>query len=213
MRYRDRRDAGRRLVAHMPSLGDGVLVLALPRGGVPVAAEVATALGAELDVLVVRKLGAPGQPELALGALAAGGIEVLNHELIDYLRVSERALARVAARERLELERRERRYRGERPPPRLEGREVVLIDDGLATGATMAAAVAVARAQRPRRLLVAVPVAPTDVCERLATQVDAMVCPLQPVPFMAVGRWYDAFDQTGDAEVLELLENARGKEP
>jgi predicted phosphoribosyltransferase len=180
-------------------------VLGLPRGGVPVAYEVARRLGAPLDVFVVRKLGVPGHEELAFGAIAPGGVRVLAEDLLARLDMPSEWIEAIDAKERRELERRERVYRGERPPPALAGRVVVLVDDGLATGATMLAAVRAVREQRPARVVVAVPVADPDVCERLGSVADEVVCVSTPRPMMAVGAWYEDFSQISDEEVRELL--------
>ncbi len=206
--FRNRSDAGARLAAKVKAAGYGpdVLVLGLPRGGVPVAFEVAATLGAPLDVFIVRKLGVPGREELAMGAIASGGVRVLNEDIIDSLRISEKDIARVAEREGLELERRERLYRGERSFPELAGRTVILVDDGLATGASMKAAVAALRQREPARTVVAVPVAAPEVCAEFRREVDEIICLETPQPFYGVGMWYDAFPQTGDEEVRELLE-------
>lgn len=185
------------------------LVLALPRGGVPVAAEVARRIGAELDIMLVRKLGVPGQPELAAGAIASGGIRVSNPDVIGSLRISEAELEEVAAREQRELERRERLYRGERPRPRISGRCVILVDDGVATGATMRAAIAALRRQNPSRLIVAVPVAAPDTADRLIREADDLICLATPSPFWAIGQWYRNFSQTDDDEVCRLLREAQ----
>ena len=205
--FKNRSDAGAKLAAEVASAGYGAdaLVLGLPRGGVPVAYEVAEALGAPLDVFVVRKLGAPGREELALGAIASSGVRVLNEDVIDSLRISEEDVARVAEREGLELERRERLYRGERSFPDLGGRTVVLVDDGLATGASMRAAVAALRQRAPARITVAVPVAAPEVCAAFGLEVDKIICLETPQPFYGVGMWYGAFPQTSDEEVRELL--------
>jgi putative phosphoribosyl transferase len=208
--YADRADAGRVLAGLLEE--DGAVVLALPRGGVPVAAPVAAALGASLDVLVVRKLGAPGQPELAIGALAAGTL-VLDTGLVSRLGVTPAQLEAVTAREEVELARREQHYRGGRPPPALTGRTVVLVDDGLATGATLRAAVAAVRVSRPRRVVVAVPVGSVAAVRLLESLTDEVVCPLRPEPFEAVGRWYADFGQTTDEEVVALLDQARSPRP
>ncbi len=212
MRYRDRSEAGRVLAGQLAALADrpDALVLALPRGGVPVGFEVATVLHASFDVFVVRKLGLPGQPELAMGAIASGGIRVLNPEVVDYLKVPTAVIDAVAAREELELERRERQYRGEAPPPSVRGCTVVLVDDGLATGSTMRAAAAAVRQRDPAAVIVAVPVAPPATCAVLRTDphVDEIVCPLQPEHVTAVGLWYEDFAQTTDVEVRELLTRA-----
>jgi putative phosphoribosyl transferase len=182
-----------------------VLVLALPRGGVPVAWQVAKRLDAELDVMLVRKLGVPGQPELAAGAIASGGIRVLNPEVIGAAGVSAAALEEVCAREQQELERRERRYRGDRPHPRIAGRCVILVDDGVATGATMRAAIAALRQQQPSNLVVAVPVAAPDTVHRLRQEADDVICLATPTPFWAIGQWYRDFSQISDAEVCRLI--------
>ena len=206
--FRDRADAGRRLAAALEPAPDA-LILALPRGGVPVAAEVARAHGLELDVLPVRKIGVPGHRELAGGALAPGGPPVWNRAVLASIGRTEADLERVLAEERAELTRRQRVYRGDAPPPRIAGREVWLIDDGLATGATMRAAVAAVRAQAPTRLGVAVPVAPADTGRELRRAVDAYVCLAEPEPFRAVGLWYERFDQVDDDTVVRVLEASR----
>jgi predicted phosphoribosyltransferase len=206
-RFRDRRDAGRLLAAELAGYANRpeVLVLALPRGGVPVAYEVARSLGAPLDVFLVRKLGVPGQEEVAMGAIATGGVRVLNDRIVRGLRIPDRTIDAVAAKERGELARRERLYRGDRPPPGVRGRTVILVDDGLATGATMHAAIEALRAQQPARIVVAVPTAPREVCEALRAEVDDVVCAITPEPFHAVGLWYEDFSQTTDEEVRDLL--------
>ena len=213
-RFRDRADAGRLLAERLSHYAgrDDVLVLGLPRGGVPVAAEVARALGAPLDVFLVRKLGLPGQEELAMGAIASGGARVLNEELVETLGIPEALIDAVAAREEEELRRRERLYRGERPPPEVEGKTVILVDDGLATGSSMRAAVAALRRLRPARIVVAVPTAPVSTCEELRPEVDELVCARTPQPFYAVGIWYENFNQTTDEEVRRLLAEATGQE-
>jgi predicted phosphoribosyltransferase len=205
--FADRRDAGRALAAalgHLRGRPD-LLVLGLSRGGVPVAAEVARSLGAELDVFVVRKLGLPSQPELAMGAIASGGIRVLNDDVVAEAGVPAEVIERVTRREETELRTRERRYRGDRPPAPIEGRTVVLVDDGLATGATMRAAVEAVRTQRPADVVVAVPVAAAETCGRLARSGVHVVCPLTPDPFVAVGQWYRDFAPVTDGEVAELV--------
>jgi len=209
-RFRDRREAGRLLAAHLSAYAKrpDVLVLALPRGGVPVAAEVASALGAPLDVFVVRKLGVPGHEEYALGAIATGGVRVLNEEVVQALRIPDHVIDALAGREQEELARRERVYRGHRPPPDVRGRTVILVDDGLATGATMHAAIRALRQQQPARIVVAVPTASPETCAELKTEVDDVICATTPDPFYAVGLWYEDFSQTTDEEVRELL--ARG---
>ena len=209
-RYRDRYEAGRalaRLLMEHAGRAD-LLVLALPRGGVPVGYEVARALGAPLDIFLVRKLGVPGHEELAMGALASGGVRVLNARVVDSLGIPQSAIDRVAEREQAELERREHAYRGDRPPPRVQGCDVILVDDGLATGSTMRAAAAALKAMQPRRLSVAVPVAAAETCDELRAEVDEVVCAMTPEPFYAVGLWYEDFSQTTDDEVRQLLADA-----
>jgi erythromycin esterase-like protein/predicted phosphoribosyltransferase len=187
------------------------MVLALPRGGVPVAYEVARALGAPLDVFVVRKLGIPGYEELAMGAVATGGVRVLNDEIVRRLRLPEYIIDAVAAREQQELARRERLYRGGRPPPDVRGRTMILVDDGLATGATMRAAIMALRQLQPARIIAAIPTAAPETCEELKAEVDEVVCAITPEPFLAVGHWYEDFSQTTDEEVRDLL--ARRQHP
>jgi len=210
-RFRNRRDAGRRLAAELREYAGraDVIVLALPRGGVPVGFEVATALGVPLDVFVVRKLGLPWHEELAMGALASGGVRILDHDLIRTARVSDDDLLRVTAQEQAELERRERRYRGGRQFPPLDHMTVILVDDGLATGASMRAAVAALRKDNPSRIVVAVPVAASETCDAFRSVADQIICAETPEPFEAVGLWYDDFSQTTDDEVFELLERSR----
>lgn len=209
-RFRDRRDAGRALAARVAALGlTDPVVLALPRGGVPVAAEVAAALAAELEVFVARKLGAPGQPEFGVGAMAEGGDPLLDHAALSRLGLSARDLAPTVARERAELARRVRLYRGDRPLPPLAGRCVVLVDDGLATGVTARAALRCLRGAGPARLVLAVPVAALESAGALAHEADEIISVLLPRDLSAVGAWYERFDQTGDAEVLALLADAR----
>ena len=209
--FRDRFEAGRSLACLLLRHGDrsDVLVLALPRGGVPIGAMVAEALNAPLDVFLVRKLGVPGQEELALGAIASGGVRILNDEVVNALNIPLETINRLTAREEQELRRREQAYRGDRPPLDLRGRTVVLVDDGLATGSTMKAAVAAAQRQGASRLVVAVPVAALQACSELAaTGVDEVVCLVLPEPFIAVGLHYDDFTQVDDRQVRELLESA-----
>ena len=182
-----------------------VIVLALPRGGVPVAYEVARALNAPLDIFLVRKLGVPGYEELAMGAIATGGVRVLNDQLVGGLRIPDYIVDEVAASEQQELARRERLYRGDRPAPDVRGRTVILVDDGLATGATMLAAVKALRQQQPARIVVAVPTASPETCEQLRAEVDDIICAITPEPFHAVGLWYEDFSQTTDEEVRDLL--------
>jgi len=209
--FHDRRDAGRRLAAELRPYADrsDVIVLALPRGGVPVGFEIADALHAPLEVFVVRKLGLPGQEELAMGALASGGVRVLDDALIRALHVSDDDVQRVTRWEQAELERREHQYRGSRNFPDLHGKTVILVDDGLATGATMRAAVLALRKEEPRAVVVAVPVAAAETCNAFRTIADDIVCAKTPEPFIAVGLWYEDFSQTTDDEVRDLLEHAR----
>jgi putative phosphoribosyl transferase len=208
MRFRDRAHAGQALGERLREQHAGtsnLLVLALPRGGVPVAYEVARALDAPLDVFVVRKLGVPGHEELAMGAIASGGTRVLNETVVGALGLGEREIARAVAVERAELARRECAYRGDRGPVDAIGRTVVLVDDGLATGSTMRAAALALRAQQPERLVVAVPVAAYQTCDELRVAADEVVCLLTPEPFYAVGAWYEDFAPTSDEEVRRLL--------
>ena len=211
-RFRDRVDAGRVLARELDAYRGrpDVLVLALPRGGVPVAFEVARELGAPLDVFVVRKLGMPGHEEYAIGAIATGGVRIINEEAIRTFGVTHAEIEAVTAEERLELERRERRYRDGRPAPDIDGKTVILVDDGLATGSTMRAAVEALRQEEPPRLVVAVPTAAPETCREIGALVDDMVCAITPEPFYAVGLWYDDFGQTTDEEVHDLLAIAAG---
>lgn len=207
MLFRDRHDAGRQLAARLTHYEDrpDVLVLALPRGGVPVGYEVADALRAPLDVFLVRKLGVPGQEELAMGAIASGGIRVLNDSVVRLLGLSEADIAPVEADERRELDRREREYRAGRPPLDVAGKVVILVDDGLATGSSMRAAVRALHSMDPARIVVAVPVGARETCEELELEADEAVCAREPEPFHAVGVWYENFSQTSDEEVRDLL--------
>ena len=206
--YADRRQAGKQLASKLAGYANrsDVLVLALPRGGVPVAFEVARALRASLDVFLVRKLGVPGQEELAMGAIATGGVRVLNEEVTGRIDIPSSTIDEVASREEQELKRRERLYRGDRPAPNVQGRTVILIDDGLATGSTMRAAVTALRKMQPSEIIVAVPVAAAETCADLRSEVDEVICGATPEPFMAVGAWYSDFEQTSDREVRELLD-------
>jgi erythromycin esterase-like protein/predicted phosphoribosyltransferase len=205
--FRDRHEAGRVLARRLAKYADrpDVIVLALPRGGVPVAYEVASALDAPMDVFVVRKLGIPGYEELAMGAVASGNVRVLNDQLVRRLGIPDHVIDEAAAREQQELARRERLYRGGRPPPDVRDRTVVLVDDGLATGATMHAAIQALRQQQPARIVVAVPTAAPETCEELRAEVDDVICAITPEPFHAVGLWYREFSQTTDEEVRDLL--------
>lgn len=210
-RFRDRREAGKTLAQKLMHYAErpNVLALALPRGGVPVAYEVALALHVPLDVFIVRKLGVPGHEELAIGAIASGGVRVLNKRIIESLNIPGEIIEQVAQRELQELRRREQAYRGEYPPPDIHGRIVILIDDGLATGASMRAAVVGVRAQDPERIVVAVPTAAPETCEAFQNEVDEIVCAITPEPFLGVGRWYDDFEQTTDEGVRLFLQDIR----
>jgi putative phosphoribosyl transferase len=209
--FRDRRDAGRQLASRLTKYANrpDVIVLALPRGGVPVAYEVAKQIGAPLDVFLVRKLGVPGYEELAMGAIASGGVRIINEDLVRQLRIPGEVIDAVAAEEQRELERREPAYRDDRPPPDVKGRTVILIDDGLATGSTMRAAAAALRKLGPARIVVAVPVSAPETCDEFREEVDEVVCAATPEPFRGVGLWYKDFSQTTDEEVRQLLERAR----
>ena len=209
--FRDRSDAGKKLARELlryAGRGD-VIVLALPRGGVPIGFEIARALGVPLDVFVVRKLGLPFHEELAMGAIASGGARLLNDEVIDMYAISDDEIDRVVESETRELERRERLYRGDRPFPHLRNRTVILVDDGLATGSTMRAAVMALREENPERIVVAVPVAASDTCDAFRDGSDEIICLETPEPFGAVGLWYHNFDQISDEEVHALLTRCR----
>jgi putative phosphoribosyl transferase len=211
--FQNRRDAGRILgeLVRRAVNDTSPLVLGLPRGGVPVAFEVARALGAELDVFVVRKLGMPGEEELALGAIASGGVRVLNRDLITYLHVPDSIIEEVTHRERTELERREHAFRRNRPSAQVAGRAVILVDDGLATGATMLAATRALRPLGARKIVIAVPVAAPATCKEFEAEVEQVICAATPERFGAVGNWYEDFSQTTDEEVRALLEEAAGQ--
>jgi len=213
MLFRDRTEAGRLLAGKLMKYANrpDVLVLALPRGGVPVAYEAARALHAPLDVFLVRKLGLPGHEELAMGAIATGGVRVLNEDVVRGLGIPGEVIDAVAAEEQEEMGRRERAYRGGRPAPEVRGRTVILIDDGLATGSTMRAAVAALRRQGPARIVVAVPVGAVETCAEFQDEADEAICARTPEPFRAVGLWYDDFSQTTDEEVHDLLERSAQK--
>jgi Predicted phosphoribosyltransferases len=209
--FKNRREAGRKLaqkLLHYANHPD-VIVLALPRGGVPVAYEVALALNVPMDIFIVRKLGLPGHEELAIGAIASGGIRVLIEDIIQALNIPEEVIDRVAQRELQELQRREQIYRGDLPPPEVYDRIVILVDDGLATGASMRAAVFGLRSKNPKRIVVAVPVAAPETCQAFQNEVDEIVCAVTPEPFLGVGRWYDDFSQTTDEGVRLFLHDIR----
>lgn len=209
-KFRDRIDAGQALAKKLTQYAnrDDVIILALPRGGVPVAYEVAKVLNAPLDVMLVRKLGVPYQPELAMGAIASGGVRVLNEQVVRSLGINDDDIEKVAATEAQELERRERAYRGDRPPLQIKDMTVIVIDDGIATGATMRAAVSALQQQHPARLVVAAPTSAQDTYNRLLGEADEVICIATPEPYIAVGLWYEHFDQTSDDEVRDLLEKA-----
>jgi len=209
--FKDRVDAGKQLAKELSKYSNrpDVLILALPRGGVPVAFEVAKALNVKMDVFIVRKLGVPGNEELAMGAIASEDIRVLNKDIIKSLQIPDRVIATVAANELRELERREYKYRGDHPKPDIRGMTVILIDDGLATGATMHAAVEALKTKKPAKLVVAVPTASPEICRFFEDKVDEIICAATPEPFYAVGASYGDFSQTTDDEVCELLSKAR----
>ena len=206
-RYAVRRDAGRQLAARLTAYAhrDDVTVLALPRGGVPVAAEIAHALAAPLDILVVRKLGLPGQPEYAMGAIASGDVRVLNTQVLQQLAISYSAVELVTRAEVRELQRRERLYRGDRPMLTIEGRQVILVDDGMATGASMRAGVQALRDMRPAKIIAAVPVSSPETCHLISRDADEVICARTPERFRSVGQWYERFEQTTDEEVRRWL--------
>lgn len=211
MIFRDRRDAGKQLGKALMQFAEqpDLTVLGLPRGGVPVAYEIARTLNASLDVFVVRKLGVPTHEELAMGAIASGGTLIINRNIVDAFGIDESRLKQVVQRELIELTRREKAYRGEREPLVVKGHRVILVDDGLATGASMRAAIAALKKLRPARLIVAVPTGPRDVCRQIGGEVDEIVCMTQPEPYDSVGAWYSDFSQTDDEEVRELLSSAQ----
>lgn len=214
MTYQDRTDAGQKLAQKLSQYlrEPNTLVLALPRGGVPVAYEVATQLQLPLDVFLVRKLGVPGQQELAMGAIASGGIQVLNEDVIRLRNITPQTLENVAKQEQLELQRREQAYRSGRTALQVRGKRIILIDDGLATGASMRAAIAALRQQRPSQIVVAVPVASEQTCREFQQEADAIVCAMTPRPFYGVGMWYEDFSQTTDDQVRQLLQKAATRE-
>lgn len=208
--FRDRTEAGQVLATKLAAYANrpDVVVLALPRGGVPVAFEIARALHAPLDVIIVRKLGVPGQKELALGAIASGGVRVLNDDVVQMLAISDKVINEIAVQEQHEVERRERLYRADRPAIDVHGRTVILVDDGIATGATMRAAVTAVRQFQPAHIIIAVPAAASSTCDEFAAEVDELVCVIRPEAFFAVGFWYKHFSQTTDEEVRDLLQQA-----
>lgn len=210
MPFEDRVDAGRRLATELAAYrNQAPIVLGLPRGGVPVAYEAAVALGAPLDVWVVRKIGAPFEREFGIGAVAEGGEIVWNNETLPFINISGKELSELAADEEKEVQRRIRLFRGNRPPPEIRGRTILLVDDGIATGGTMLAAIRALRKQGPARIVLAVPVASSDTLDKMRPEVDDVVC-LEPVPYLAaIGLWYRDFSQTSDDEVIRLLEGAR----
>ncbi|AWN75864.1 phosphoribosyltransferase [Legionella anisa] len=207
MNYDDRYQAGRVLVDSLKNYAKrtDVIVLALPRGGVPVGYEIAHKLSLPLDIFIVRKLGVPGHEELAMGAIASGGITVLNEEVVNLLHIPTEAIDKIQKSEQNELLRRERVYRGTKPAPELLGKTIILVDDGIATGYTMRAAIAALKQKKPAKLIVAIPVAARSTCDEIAPLVDEIICPMRPVSFYAVGLWYNDFSQTTDDEVMQLL--------
>ncbi len=210
MNYDDRYQAGRVLTELLKDYAKrtDVVVLALPRGGVPVAYEIANALSLPLDIFIVRKLGVPGHEELAMGAIASGGIAVFNQEIVNQLHISKEAIDKIQKSEQEELLRREQVYRGKKPFPELSGKTVILVDDGIATGYTMRAAIAALKQKNPAQIIVAVPVAAQSTCDEIAPFVDEIICPMRPINFYAVGLWYNNFSQTTDDEVMQLLQES-----
>ena len=209
-RFKNRVHAGQYLAERLTqyAAASAAVVLGLPRGGVVVAHEIAVKLGLPLDIFLVRKLGVPGYEELAMGAIASGGVRVMNEDVMRQIRIPDSAVEAVTRREELELKRREVAYRGNRPPLNVEGLTVILVDDGLATGSTMRAAVTALRRQNPKRIIVAVPTASPDVCDEFKAEVDEILCGMTPTPYYAVGAWYEDFSQTTDEEVRQLLQEA-----
>ena len=210
MIFRDRTEAGQILASKLTKYVNQVdtVILALPRGGVPVAYEIGKELGLPIDIFVVRKLGVPGHEELAMGAIASGGVRHINRDVVDQLRIESETIDVASRREQKEIERRERLYRGQRPPVDVRNKTVILVDDGLATGSTMRAAIAALRQHRPARIVVAVPTAAPQTCSEIADEVDEIICAATPETFYAVGQWYQEFSQTTDDEVRELLARA-----
>ena len=210
MIFRDRTEAGQVLASKLTKYLNQVntVILALPRGGVPVAYEIGKELGLPVDIFVVRKLGVPGHEELAMGAIASGGVRHINRDVVDQLRIDSETIDVASRREQKEIERREQLYRGQRPPVDVRNKTVILVDDGLATGSTMRAAIAALRQHRPARIVVAVPAAAPQTCSEIADEVDEIICAATPEPFYAVGQWYQEFSQTTDEEVRDLLARA-----
>jgi len=210
MIFRDRTEAGQVLASKLTKYLNQVntVILALPRGGVPVAYEIGKELGLPVDIFVVRKLGVPGHEELAMGAIASGGVRHINRDVVDQLRIDSETIDVASRREQKEIERREQLYRGQRPPVDVRNKTVILVDDGLATGSTMRAAIAALRQHRPARIVVAVPAAAPQTCSEIADEVDEIICAATPEPFYAVGQWYQEFSQTTDEEVRDLLAHA-----
>ncbi len=207
--FKDRYDAGRKLSAELTGFRENnPILLGLPRGGVPVAYEAAKNLGADLDIFLVRKIGVPGREELAMGAIASGGVRVLNDNVINILNISEDSIEEASQKEKEELQRREKIYRDNRPFPSLENKTAILIDDGLATGASMRAAIKALKRHSPKKVIVAVPTASKDTCNEIKADVDEIICAFTPAVFRGVGEWYDDFSQTTDQEVIDLLEDA-----
>ena len=212
-KFSNRTEAGKMLAEKLTAYTNrkDVLVMALPRGGVPVGYEVAKALNAPLDVCIVRKLGVPSHKELAMGAIASGGVRILNYDVVGWLNISSGTIEEVATHELRELQRRDRVYRGDRPPPNVKDNTIILVDDGIATGSTMRAAIAILHQQKPAQIVIATPVAPFSACQELQALVDEVVCILMPEPFYAIGLWYENFTQTTDAQVRQLLEKSHQK--
>lgn len=213
MKFHDRKEAGLILAEQLKEYShqSNVIVLALPRGGVPVAYEIAKALAVPLDVFIVRKLGVPGHEELAMGAIASGGTPIFNEDIVQSLRLKQSAIDSVLQSEQKELQRREKLYRGNKPPLALEDKTIILVDDGMATGATMRAAIQALELHKPATIIVAVPVAALSTYEELSPLVNKIICPLKPRQFYAVGLWYEQFTQTSDSEVIELMEKSTVK--
>jgi putative phosphoribosyl transferase len=209
-KFIDRREAGIILAEYLKDYSGlpNIIILALPRGGVPVAYEISQALSVPLDIFIVRKLGVPGYEELAMGAIASGDTVIFNKKLLNQMDIDQSSIDAILQKEQEELVRRERLYRGNRDFPTLKGKTIILVDDGIATGATMQAAVASLRKHTPASIIIAVPVAARETCEEMANMVDQVICPLQPIDFYAVGFWYEKFSQVSDKEVIELLEKS-----